>query len=240
VPTHLEPRAATPDEIAAMQALLAQAPDDRARRKRGLSTTLVIWAAGWLIVTGGWLLLGWVIGSVTGTDLGLESALTQLIVIYAFPVSALVAIVMGLRWLRALPDYRPKLRADVDGAQVKEERYVFTEAKRFQEPEHGGLIYFLRSTSDEVLTVYDPESQSLGVQGQDPLQSRYRPQAELRVVRAPHSGFALSTDTAGTELPVSAPIPLTVAPRHWPQPDALCDIAWDQLEARLSAPTAAA
>ncbi len=234
MPTHLEPRAATPEELAAMQALLAQAPDDRARRKRGMTTTLVLWAAGWLVITGGWLLLGWVIGRIIGADLGLESSITQLIVIYAFPVSAIIAIVLGIRWLRALPDYRPQLRLDVDGAQVKEERYVFTEAKRFQEPEHGGLIYFLRSTSDEVLTVYDPESQSLGVQGQDPLQSRYRPQAELRVVRAPHSGFALDTDTAGAELPVNAPIPLSVAPRHWPQADALCPIAWDQLEARLS------
>ena len=35
-------------------------------------------------------------------------------------------------------------------SRVHEERYVFSEAKRFQEPEHGGLIYFLRSNENEV------------------------------------------------------------------------------------------
>jgi hypothetical protein len=117
---------------------------------------------------------------------------------------------------------------------------VFKEAKRFQEPEHGGLIYFLRSTENEVFTVYDHESQTLGVDDKDPLLSSYRPQADLLVVRAPGSGFVLKSQSSGAELSVGPPLELTVKPAEWPEAECLCPIPWEQLEQRLGSAVAPA
>jgi hypothetical protein len=67
------------------------------------------------------------------------------------------------------------------------------------------------------------------------LQSSYRSQAELLIVRAPNSRFVLSEQASGAALPVPAgsPIDLAVGPEEWPEAQTLCEIPWGKLEARL-------
>jgi hypothetical protein len=125
------------------------------------------------------------------------------------------------------------LVADISGAQVAEEHYVLTAAKRFQEPEHGGLIYFLRTAEDKVLTLYDHESQDLGVQGGEPLKSSFRPKTELVMVRAPQTALVIDKAFSGEVLEAGDPIVLVVPPNEWPETESYCDIPWTELEARL-------
>src|SRR5437763_11138033 len=177
VPTSVSQRPARPDELAALQKLLAEAPTAVTRLKRGVGNALLLWAVSLLAVLAAWLALGWIAGKAFDIDLGLRSTATLALVGVAAPLCAIVAALSSVRWIRAWPDPRPQLRDDVALSRVHEERYVFSEAKRFQEPEHGGLIYFLRSNENEVFTVFDDESQSLGVDDKNPLESAYRPRS---------------------------------------------------------------
>jgi hypothetical protein len=240
VPTSVSQRPARPDELAALQKLLAEAPTAVTRLKRGVGNALLLWAVSLLAVLAAWLALGWIAGKAFDIDLGLRSTATLALIGVAAPLCAIVAALSSVRWIRAWPDPRPQLRDDVALSRVHEERYVFSEAKRFQEPEHGGLIYFLRSNENEVFTVFDDESQSLGVDDKNPLESAYRPRSHLVVVRAPTSGVVLNSESSGNELVVADPIELGVPPEEWPEDETLCAIPWEQLEHRLAAAPAAA
>ncbi|NZA27695.1 hypothetical protein H0E84_15040 [Luteimonas sp. SJ-92] len=233
MPTSTSRRKATPDEVESLRKLLTEAPNTLKRLMRGAGNALVLWAASLLFVVVAWLVVGWVLGKAFNLNLGLQSSTTVWLVAVATPVCAGIALLSSIRWVRSWPDYRSQLRDDLTRAEVNEERYVFSEAKRFQEPEHGGLIYFLRSTENEVFTVYDYESQELGVDDKDPLLSSYRPQTELLVVRAPSSGRVLKSQPSGAELSVGPPLELTAQPAEWPDAECPCPIPWDQLEQRL-------
>lgn len=238
MPTGFSQRAATPAERAALEKLLASAPTAATRLKQGAGNALVLWAASLLGILVVWLVLGWVAGKVLGVSLGLRSTATLWVVGLATPTCAVFAVISSARWVRNWAGYRPQLREDLAESHVNEERYIFTEAMRFQEPEHGGLVYFLRSVEDEVFTMYDHGSQVLGVDGKDPLHSSYRPQSGLLIVRAPKSGFVLSSQASGAALNVAAPIELAVGPEKWPETETLCNIPWNQLEAQLGSAAA--
>jgi hypothetical protein len=234
---HWHRRSATPEELAAIGKLLSSAPTTAARLREGFENAFVLWATSLLALIAVWLLLGWLAGKVWDVHLGLRSTATLWVMAVATPACAALAVTSSVKWVRTLPDYRSLLKQDLADSLVNEERYVFTEARRFQEQEHGGLMYFLRTNKDGVFTVYDYESQALGIDDQDPLQSAYRPQTQLVVVRAPNSGFVLSSQGSGALLAVGAPVDLVVGPEKWPKPESLCDIPWSQLDLRLALST---
>jgi hypothetical protein len=181
-----------------------------------------------------WAMVAWIMRRWMDVDVGWKSPIGGWIVTLGVLGSALIAVVSSVRWVASWRDYRPLVHADIESGRVIEEHYQFDEAKRFQEPEHGGLIYFLRTDDGNVLTFFDHESQDLGARGEDPLQSSFVPLAELIIVRAPRSAFVIDKRFAGKPLGVGAPLPLTVEPGEWPESDVSCDIPWNELEARLS------
>ena len=117
---------------------------------------------------------------------------------------------------------------------VLEERYRFVDAKRFQEPEHGGLIYFLRTSDDRVFVLYDYDSQDLGVQGLDPFSSSFRPKRELAIVRTPDSDMVISTEFFGEEFTISETSELRVPPEQWPESETYYDAQWSDLDGALA------
>jgi hypothetical protein len=213
--------------------LLASAPSQTARLRAGAGNAVVFWAVIMLAITVLWLIGGWLAGKILGSGFGLRSPETVWALGVAAPICAALAVASSVKWVRRWPDPRPLLSADLADSNVVEESYVFAEAKRFQEPEHGGLMYFLKTHAGEVFTVFDYESQTLALEERDPLQSSYRPCANLLLVRAPNSRAVLSTTSSGPELTVGQPMELALAPEKWPEPEALCDIPWEQLEHRL-------
>jgi hypothetical protein len=235
--TRINQRTATQGERSALEKLLAAAPTATTRLKRGAGNAFLLWATSLLCVVVIWFAIAWLVGKVWVVDLGMRSPVALWVVGVAMPGCAVFAVISSIRWVRTWTDYRQLLREDLAKSQVNEEEYTFNEAKRFQEPEHGGLIYFLRSEENEVFTVYDPESQTLGIDDKDPLQSSYRPQSGLLIVRAPKSGFVLSSLWSGVVLDAGAPIELAVAPEDWPESETLCNIPWSELEARLASAT---
>src|SRR5947209_8610360 len=155
------------------------------RWKRGGENALVFWAVSMVLFVFTWRFIAWVARATLHIEMGWSTPAAVWIAGLGALACAFLSVVSSVRWIKRWPDTRPDLRADLKGGQVVEECYEFTAAKRFQEPEHGGLIYFMRTTDDKVLVLYDHESQDLGVQDENPLNSKFQPCTDLLMVRAP-------------------------------------------------------
>lgn len=217
-----------------LQDLLTSAPGKAKRWKQGAENALVLFAVLMLIFVVAWWILNWLSKAALNRDFGLSSEVAIWILALGILGCAVGAIVSTLRWIRDWKDTRPLLRADLESGRVVEDRYQFTAAKRFQEPEHGGLFYFLRTSDEKVLVLYDAESQDLGAGGEDPLKSTFKPCAELSIVRAPKTGFVISRQFSGSPLDAGEPRELTLGPEDWPDPDQYTSIPWNALDARFS------
>jgi hypothetical protein len=109
VPTSVSQRAAKPDELAALQKLLANTPDTVNQLTRGAGNAVVLWAASLLAVVAAWLAIGWIVGKAFDMRLGLSSAPTLWLVAVATPLCAIFAVVSSIRWVRTWPDLRPQI-----------------------------------------------------------------------------------------------------------------------------------
>jgi len=201
--------------------------------RRGFQTALLQWAVALLVFVLAWGLLAWVAAKLTHMSFGWQSPSAFLTLAAGAALSAAYSAVSTMRWMSRWPDARPRVDRDIAAGLVTEEHVEFEAVKRFQEPEHGGLIYFLRTSDERVFVLYDHESQDLGVQSQDPLGSRFRPRVHFRLVRAPSSRFVLSRSFSGPVLELHDPVELTASPGQWPETDEFCEIRWDELESRL-------
>ena len=231
--SHVLQREATEAERAALQLLLGNAATPFRRWKIGAGNAIVMFAASLLGVVIVWMVLAWLAGKLFNVEYGLNSPVAIWVLGVAIPLCAGYAIVSSVGWIRTWHDYRPELRTDVDKALVDEEHYVFQEAKRFQEQEHGGLFYFFRTADDRVFTLFDHESQDFGSQEEDPLKSSFKPMSQLVLVRAPQTRFVVSSTFSGFPLESGDPIDLVLDPEEWPESESYCAIPWFELESRL-------
>jgi len=213
----------------------ARSMTPHARRWRtAVENTFVMWSIIMVGVVIVWLILAWVVRKFSGTDFGLHSPAAPWIVEISAPTVFLIAITSTIRWLRKWKNFLQSLNQDILNKKVLEERYRFDAAKRFQEPEYGGLIYFLHTVDDKVLALFDRESQDLGAHGHDAMTSKFSPQTELVLIRAPLSRIALGKQFSGTVIDAGSVIELTVQPNQWPEQDEFCDIDWSELENHYS------
>lgn len=233
MPSQVIQRQTTDSEQASLAEMLSGAPTTGRRWKDALENTLVMWAVSLLGIVAIWLAFAWVGRKFFGAEFGLQSSAAIWILGISTPLCAIYAAVSTALWIKGLTDYRPLLRADIQLGQVSEEHYVFTQALRFQEPEHGWLIYFLRTVEDKVLVLDDRESRDLWVQEREPAMSSFRPQEKLVLIRAPRTGSVISRTFSGKALEVGDPIELACPPEEWPQSESYCNIPWDELKARL-------
>jgi hypothetical protein len=197
--------------------LLQRSPSNVKRWMEGAQNALVLWAAGLLGLVLLWLLLAWLIKLIVHVDFGLKSQYAIWIVSFFAAICGTYAIYSSVKWVKGWPDPRPALRLDIDERKVIDERYRVTAAKRFQEPEHGGLIYFLRMDDDRVLVLYDYESVEREMDGKDALSSTFKPRSELHIVRAPNTKYFIEQEFSGEALPLSEPLELAVPPDQWPE-----------------------
>lgn len=200
----------------------------------GIGNAVPVWTVSMLGYIALWSLTAWVAKTLFARSIGWRSDFALWILAGGGIACAALAIVSTMRWLKSSGEYRSLAQADLDNGVVTDERLEFVAAKRFQEPEHGGLMYLALTTDDRVFTLYDYESQTLGLDGRDPLTSSFRPTSQLRIVRAPLTRFAIAKTAAGGPLAADIVGELTVPPEQWPEPDEFCDIPWHELEQRFS------
>lgn len=227
-------RPLTAKEQKFLEDLLLSAPTMTQHWQKGASNALVLWAASMLVFFMAWAGVAWVVRKLFHQEYGWYSQVAPETVVTAVLASAVFAIVSSVRWVRQWQDPRPLIEADLAAGLAMEEHYRFDANKRFQEPEHGGLLYFLRTTEGKVLTLFDGMSQDLGVQGENPFNSSFAPRHELLLVRAPATRYVMNQQFSGELLPQTDALPLNIAPELWPEPDEFCETPWDELENRLS------
>lgn len=233
MPTETKERAASQSELDFMRTILQSSPSRTKRLKQSLENTIIVWAATMLTFMLLWFLFAIVVEKLLNIACGWKSPYAWSIALIGAVISATVALSSTTRWLKTVRDFSAPLQNDIEQKLVLEEHYVFTEAKRFQEPEHGGLIYFMLTEQSKVLVLYDEESQNLGAQGEDPLLSNFKVHTKLILVRAPNTRYVISKNFFGTKLEVGEPIELSIAPNSWPDSDEYCSISWEDLESRL-------
>ena len=230
MPSQVIHRDVTPAEQALLQKALATTPYALFRWKWSALLLWLFYVVGLVCLSLAFFAL---VFKLFNSACGSCSPAVAVLLRIAIFLLACAIYIYSVRRLKSRKNSQSQLLLDIASSRVDEERYVFTETKRFQEDEHGGLMYFLHTDDDKVLVLYDGESQDLGVQNEDPLKSSFKPCRELVMVRAPVTRFVISATFSGATLEASDPIPLTIAPAQWPESEELCDIPWHELESKL-------
>jgi hypothetical protein len=226
-------RAQTAAEKAYLEDLLSKLPTGRRRTKEAVENFFVMLAALTLVGVLIWAAIGWLAQKAADLSIGWSSEHAILIAITVVAAVAIYAAYSTTRWMKTWPDSRQPLRDDLDAGFVSEEQLTVLEAKVLQEPEHGGLIYFLRADDDRVFVLYDRESLDLAMTGEDPMGSSFEPQSIVTIVRAPHSGFTIETSFRGENIDIQGPTEMTASPEKWPEDEEYTPIPWGQIEQQL-------
>jgi hypothetical protein len=191
-----------------------------------LASSFLLWAASLIALIAIWLIVAAIAKTILGTSFGWRSPYRFNIVTWIAIACAVYSVIYHWRWINGLKKPTPAIQADLMSGVAAEEHYIFSEAMRLQEQEHGGLFYFLKSTTGQAYVVFDHESQELGMQDLSPLDSSFAPCTNLHIVRSPASRFVLSSKFSGPELPLSAPEELLAEPSAWPEQDEYCTVPW--------------
>lgn len=211
--------------------------------RRG-SVILLNWSLNWLgtmvLFVLGWLLAAKLLRSFSDLEIGwADRTIATAILTGGALVCAALATLYSARWARGWTDRRGALRQDLAAGRVSVEDYRFTAAFVLQEPEHGGLVYLLRTDDDGVFVHYDTGSQRTGDEGENSRSDSLVPREHLRIIRAPGSGLVIESEFSGDTLDAGAPRPLRAPPGEWPEDMALCDVPWDIVLSRFAARRAA-
>jgi len=201
---------------------------------RKLKLTIANWALAWciymLLLVVGWLMVSWVVRKTSDIEIGWDNSIAALWVVSVGGIACLVfSIISTARWVRGWNDNREPLQADIANQRVSDEEYEFIEAIRMQEPEHLGLMYFMRQNDGTAFVFFDRESQDLSVQGENPQSSSFVPRKRLCVTRTPDSGVVISTEFSGDALKSGDPIELMAPPEEWPEHAEIGKVPWDKL-----------
>lgn len=201
-------------------------------RKLGMiaGNLVITWCALMLLLVILWLVLSWAVRELFGVEIGWTNRAAALWVIsIGGVVCAVFSGVSTVRWARGWNDIRGSLRSDIANQRVTVEQYEFSDVLRMQEPEHLGLMYFMRENDNAAFAYFDHESQDLSVQGEDPLASPFVPRRNLRVIRAPESRVAITSEFSGEAFELGDPIELTASPEEWPEHEEVSDVPWSKL-----------
>lgn len=228
-------RKLTESEREYLEDLLSRLSTGRRRTKEAVENFFVMLAVITLVGVLIWAGIAWAVKKLANIEIGWSSEYAIPVVLSVLTASALYAVYSTSRWMKTWTDYRQPLRDDLDGGIVTEEKLTVVEAKLLQEPEHGGLIYFLRTDDERVLVLYDRESLDLAMADEDPMGSSFKPQRAVTIVKAPRSQFTISTSFGGENIDIHGPVEMTASPNSWPEDEDFCSIPWSQIEEQLCA-----
>jgi hypothetical protein len=223
----------TSDERAHLSSIVSKASGSVLKEEVQLS--FPPWVSLVLVFIFAWVFAAWVGRKFFGVNFGWNSDWAPAIFGAGVLFCALVMTPNVVKSTRSRSRALSKVRSDLAAGVVDEVELHFTGVKRFQESEHGGLMYFFLTREEEVFVLFDYKSQQLGVDGQDPLTSPFAPRRQLVLVRAPESRIVVRTTFSGEALPLASLLELTARPEEWPNSEDYCEIPWTQLEARLGA-----
>jgi len=217
-------RASSADELDYLHHLLREAASPRKRLLKAILNFFVLWGA---------LLLGLLFASGVLSYLATGNELLTSILSFsglrevAIVISASFALLSTYRWLKAWENPYPDILQDINDKKVIVETYVVQDMCRFQEPELGGFIYFLKVSEQAVFVIYDYQSQTEN-------DAVFLVKRNMQLSLAPHCKKQLGQEWQGDDIFVSATYPLTLPPENWPQPETWLSVEWSQLPSFFS------
>lgn len=181
-----------------------------------------------------WLLIAWVVRALFDIEIGWGNPhrMTIIFSIVTLCFTYLLVSMTGFGALRG--DLRQKLVADIENQVILIDEYSLTDTIKFEELEHGGFIYFFRTTDGKVYVSYDNESQDLSVGGQDRNLSSFVPRSRLRIGKTPLAGICVSEEFVGDVLPVDGLLPMSDEIDNWPEDGEFVDVQWSEIVGKFS------
>lgn len=194
----------------------------------------------WVFLMGGflalWAIVAWAAAATLHVEIGMHSFYSPQILAAGAMLAALPFAVEATRKMLWRRKHIARLHEELTRNLVCEEHFIFTEARCFQEQEHGGLIYFLHTDDDRVFVMYDTESQQLRIDGGNPFASAFAPCGQLERVRTPQTRIPLATRFSGFRLNAGGVFDLLANPEDWPEDGDYCDCPWSDLITRYASP----
>ena len=182
-----------------------------------------------------WIFINWLLGFIVAFDFGWNSQYRNYILwpIVGFSYSWFLFEVAK----SCGPNSKTRLavKKDLEVKILKVSEYPIYEAKVFEEPEHGGFIYFVRTSGDKVLALFDSESQDLSIDGQDPKDSSYKIRSVLKISRAPNSNIIVDEQYSGDLVQISELEVFTENTKIWPEHAGFVKCKWENVSAKYGA-----
>lgn len=182
-----------------------------------------------------WLFLNWLIGLIISIDFGWGSQYRNYILWPIVVLSYLYFFVETAKSCGLDSKIREALKEDLAGKILKVSEYPIIEVKVFEEPEHGGFIYFVLSCDDKVIALFDYESQDLSIDGEDPKNSSYKVRKNLKISKTPIANFIVDDHFFGEIVEIPEINVFTENTEIWPVHAEYVKCKWENVDARYSA-----
>lgn len=196
---------------------------------QGAENTLVLWSATLLAI----FMLGGLVVFLIEKIFDINVLFSSEITVWGLSIliigSGVYAIISSYNWIKNWGDFKPLIIEDLKHSNIFQETLEITEIKKFQEIEHGGIIYFLHNKDGRVFVL---QHSDYHINPDDRIPFIIK--RKLKIAYAPKSNFMLSTDFSGEIIDSEKLFKLTVPPNKWPEEHTWCNIRWDDLEKTLS------
>lgn len=224
-------RALSVDEKEQLEQLLTQLLSPRKRLLKATLNTLVL--LGFLLFV--LLMLSGIVSYFAEQNL-LLAAIYKLPYLQTFAVliSACYALFSSYRWINNMDNDYPLIVKDLKDDLVVDETYYVQDVCRFQEPEYGGFIYFLKISEQDVFVLYDYASQSSNGQTKDANDNPLAIGRSLTLSRAAQSRCYLNYHFGGEIVVITNSYAINLSPDKWPLGLSWCSYSWSQLHSEFS------
>ncbi len=224
--------------------ILSTLPVPQKRYLKAALNTAVFWVFSLAAFCILWFLASLLLASFSPLDIGISSQYAAFIFPTAIALAAIFAINSTRKWLADSDNLYTLVKADLKRQQVCKESFQVMAVKCFQEPEHGGLMYFLLLQSNStnqspdiqcktnmIRVIYDYQSQQEQI---DP-STLLKPSDNITIITAPLSLLVLDNIFNGKPLKKIKKCTLTLSPEKWPKADSWIHENWLELENIYSA-----
>ena len=219
------------DEKTHLEHLLKRALSPRKCLLKAILNTFVLWGAMLFLL----LMLSGLVNYLAQQNLFLTNLINfpyfQQIAVIA---TAGLASLSTYKWLKRIENPYSLILQDIRGAVIEEENYIIEEVCRFQESHHGGYIYFLKVSEQDVFVVYDYQSQKNSIQNSHSTVKSFSLLTKLTLSRSPKSNYYLNYALSGEKVTNYNTYPLNLVPEKWPLSETWCSVPWSRLESVFS------
>lgn len=177
-----------------------------------------------------WLFLNWIIGLFTSLDFGWNSDYHSYIFGGIIIISFAYTLFTVVRRERPNANTKKQIKKDLTKGVIELYTYMVKDLKVFVEPEHGGFIYFILSTDDEVIAIFDSESQDLSISDKDPKSSSFIPRRTLEIYKTIYSNIVVDDAFKGKLIEFPELRDISLDTTNWPEHGELINCLWGDIE----------